>query len=145
MFDHWVRTHPVAKRLMNDPFPHYNALSYVFRKDRATGTRAKTFADIDSNVLGDNDSVPVEDGIDMEFLAMSSLRMNLSPEGMMGSRSGQLSDGRTGSSGQKRKRSMQQFETYDLIRECLHHDSESEGVTHEKLHEDVRFDEGRLL
>ncbi|KAL0536553.1 hypothetical protein IC582_025502 [Cucumis melo] len=98
MFDHWVQTHPIAKRLLNDPFPHYNALLYVFRKDRATGTRAKTFADIDLNVPADNDSVPVEDGIDMEFLAMSSSRMNLSSEGMMGGRSGQSSDGRTGSS-----------------------------------------------
>ncbi|KAA0035634.1 retrotransposon protein [Cucumis melo var. makuwa] len=64
---------------------------------------AETFADIDLNVPADNDSVPTEDGIDMEFPAMCSPRMNMSPKDMMGSRSSRSSDGRTGSSGLKRK------------------------------------------
>ncbi|KAA0037840.1 retrotransposon protein [Cucumis melo var. makuwa] len=51
-------------------------------------------------------SVPIEDGIDMEFSAMCSPRMNMSPEDMMGDRSSRSSNGRTGSSRQKRKRSM---------------------------------------
>uniref|UniRef100_A0A9I9D4Z6 Retrotransposon protein n=1 Tax=Cucumis melo TaxID=3656 RepID=A0A9I9D4Z6_CUCME len=119
VFDHWVQMHPAAKRLLNKPFLHYNALSYVFEKDQATGAHAETFADIDSNMSADYDSVPTKDGIDMEFPVMCSPRMNMSPKDMMGGRSGRSSDGRTGSSEQKRKHSMQQFETYDLIRECM--------------------------
>ncbi|KAA0033551.1 retrotransposon protein [Cucumis melo var. makuwa] len=90
VFDHWVWTHPAAKGLLNKPFPHYDALP-----------------------------VPTKDVIDMEFPAMCSPRMNMSPENMMGGRSGRSNDGRMGSNGQKRKHSMQQFETYDLIHECM--------------------------
>ncbi|KAL0537555.1 hypothetical protein IC582_026534 [Cucumis melo] len=71
------------------------------------------------NVPASYNSVPTKDVIDMEFPAMCSPRMNMSPENMMGGRSGRSSDGRTGSNGQKRKHSMQQFETYDLIHECM--------------------------
>ncbi|TYK02844.1 retrotransposon protein [Cucumis melo var. makuwa] len=106
---------PVAKRLLNK----YDALSHVFGKDRATGACAETFADIDSNVQTDNDSVPAEDGINMEFPAMCRPRMNMSPKDMMSGRSSQSSDARMVSSRQKRKRFMQQLETYDLIRKCM--------------------------
>uniref|UniRef100_A0A9I9CTL0 Retrotransposon protein n=2 Tax=Cucumis melo TaxID=3656 RepID=A0A9I9CTL0_CUCME len=119
VFDHWVRTHPTAKGFLNKPFPHYDTLSYVFGKYRATGAHSETFADIVSNVSVDNNSALAEDGIDMEFPAMCSPRMNMSPEDMIGGRSSRSSDGRTGSSEQKRKRSMQQFETFDLICECI--------------------------
>ncbi|XP_038881967.1 uncharacterized protein LOC120073288 [Benincasa hispida] len=37
IFDFWVRSHPNAKGLWNKPFPHYDELSSVCGKDRATG------------------------------------------------------------------------------------------------------------
>ncbi|KAA0036124.1 retrotransposon protein [Cucumis melo var. makuwa] len=70
-----VRSLGPVKGLLNKPFPHCEALSYVFEKDRATGVRVETFADIGSNVSADNDNVPVEDGINMEFPTMCSQRM----------------------------------------------------------------------
>ncbi|KAA0050379.1 retrotransposon protein [Cucumis melo var. makuwa] len=73
-----------VKGLLNKLFPHYDALSYVFGKDRATGDRAETFEDIASNVPTDNDRVPAEDDMDTKFLAICSPRMNMSPEDMMG-------------------------------------------------------------
>lgn len=45
------QSHPTSKGLLNKLFPYYNDLSYVFGKDRATGARSKTFADVRSNVL----------------------------------------------------------------------------------------------
>ncbi|TYK19822.1 retrotransposon protein [Cucumis melo var. makuwa] len=48
VLDHWVRMHP-ASGLLNKPFPHYDTLSYMFEKDRATGACAETFADIGEN------------------------------------------------------------------------------------------------
>ncbi|KAL0556675.1 hypothetical protein IC582_005190 [Cucumis melo] len=32
VLDNWIRTHPVAKGLLNKPFLHYDKLSYVFEK-----------------------------------------------------------------------------------------------------------------
>ncbi|KAA0038274.1 retrotransposon protein [Cucumis melo var. makuwa] len=84
VFDHWVRTHPIAEGLLNKPFLHYDALSYVFEKDRATKARVKTFADISLNVSASYDSVPTEDGLDMEFPAMCNPRINMSPKDIMG-------------------------------------------------------------
>ncbi|KAL4025449.1 hypothetical protein IC575_013846 [Cucumis melo] len=49
VFDDWVKSHPAAKGLLNKSFVHYDELSYVFGKDRATGGRAESFADIGSN------------------------------------------------------------------------------------------------
>ncbi|KAA0052358.1 putative nuclease HARBI1 [Cucumis melo var. makuwa] len=48
VFDNWVN-HPAAKGLLNKSFPHYDELSYVFGKDRATGGRAESSADVRSN------------------------------------------------------------------------------------------------
>ncbi|TYK11111.1 retrotransposon protein [Cucumis melo var. makuwa] len=47
VFDDW--SHPTVKGLLNKSFVHYDELSYVFGKDRATGGRAESFADIGSN------------------------------------------------------------------------------------------------
>ncbi|KAA0026207.1 retrotransposon protein [Cucumis melo var. makuwa] len=49
VFENWVRSHPVVKGLLNKPFLYYDKLAYVFRRDRATGHFAKTFANIESN------------------------------------------------------------------------------------------------
>uniref|UniRef100_A0A9I9EJ09 DUF8040 domain-containing protein n=1 Tax=Cucumis melo TaxID=3656 RepID=A0A9I9EJ09_CUCME len=42
-------SHPAAKGLLNKWFLHYDELSYVFGKDRATGGRVENFADVGSN------------------------------------------------------------------------------------------------
>ncbi|KAA0049675.1 retrotransposon protein [Cucumis melo var. makuwa] len=52
LFDNWVRSYPVAKGVLNKPFPYYDELTYVFGRDRATGRFAETFADVGSNELG---------------------------------------------------------------------------------------------
>ncbi|KAA0040975.1 retrotransposon protein [Cucumis melo var. makuwa] len=71
VFDSWVRIKN-SKGLLNKPFPYYDELSYVFGKDHAMGARAKTFADIESNVLDKSDRVQAEDGLDIEFPTMCS-------------------------------------------------------------------------
>ncbi|KAL4010676.1 hypothetical protein IC575_027687 [Cucumis melo] len=48
VFDDWVKSHPAAKGLLNKSFVHYDELSYVFGKDRATRS-GESFADIGSN------------------------------------------------------------------------------------------------
>ena len=68
---------------MNKSFPHNDEFSYVFGKDRVTGVRAETFMDIRFNVPGSSDGVPVEDGLEIEFLAMCSPRMNMSLDDKM--------------------------------------------------------------
>ncbi|KAA0062004.1 retrotransposon protein [Cucumis melo var. makuwa] len=78
--------------LLNKPFPLYDELLYVFRKDRATGAHAETFVDIRSNVPGGSKGVQQEDGLDMEFPTMYNPGMNMSPEDMMGTRLGKSID-----------------------------------------------------
>ena len=75
--------HPAAKGLLNKFFPHYDELSYVFRKVCMTGASTETFADIESNVPGESEGVETEDGLSMEFLTMCSPRMNMSLEDVM--------------------------------------------------------------
>ncbi|KAA0038312.1 retrotransposon protein [Cucumis melo var. makuwa] len=75
LFDNWVRSHPAAKGLLNKPFPYYDELTYVFGRDRATNRFAETFAD----------------GID------------LSQDDVRASQPSRASEGRTESSGSKRK------------------------------------------
>ena len=107
------------KGLLNKPFSYYDDLSYVFEKDRATGARAEMFADIGSNNPVASDGVRPEDDLDMEFPGMSSPRMNLSPDDMMGGRPSRSSNVRPGSSGSKRKRTMQQIDNLDVLRNAM--------------------------
>ncbi|KAA0053511.1 retrotransposon protein [Cucumis melo var. makuwa] len=88
LFDNWVRSHPAAKGLLNKPFPYYDELTYVFDRDRATGRFAETFAD----------------GVD------------ISQDDVRASRPSRASEGRTGSSGSKRKRGSQR----DFDVEAIH-------------------------
>ncbi|KAA0033261.1 retrotransposon protein [Cucumis melo var. makuwa] len=88
LFDNWVRSHPAAKGLLNKPFQYYDELTYVFGRDRATDRFAETFAD----------------GID------------LSQEDVRASRPSRASEGRTGSSGSKRKSGSQR----DFDVEAIH-------------------------
>ncbi|KAA0040952.1 retrotransposon protein [Cucumis melo var. makuwa] len=62
LFDNWVRSHPVAKGLLNKPFPYYDELTYVFDRDRATGRFAKTFADVGSNEPDEYDRFDMRNG-----------------------------------------------------------------------------------
>ncbi|TYK29878.1 retrotransposon protein [Cucumis melo var. makuwa] len=119
VFDSWARTHLACKGLLNKPFPHYDELSYVFEKDRTTGASVEMFTDIGSNVPGESDGVQAEDGLDMEFPTMCSLRMNVSLEDRMGARPSMSTVDRMGSSGSKRKR-RGQFETVDVFRDAMH-------------------------
>uniref|UniRef100_A0A9I9CVC0 Retrotransposon protein n=1 Tax=Cucumis melo TaxID=3656 RepID=A0A9I9CVC0_CUCME len=112
-------THLACKGLLNKPFPHYDELSYVFEKDRTTGASVEMFTDIGSNVPGESDGVQAEDGLDMEFPTMCSLRMNVSLEDRMGARPSMSTVDRMGSSGSKRKR-RGQFETVDVFRDAMH-------------------------
>ncbi|KAA0034865.1 retrotransposon protein [Cucumis melo var. makuwa] len=121
---------PCSKRTLEQAIFALRRIIVVFGKDRATGACAETFADIGSNVPTDNDSVPIEDDIDMEFPAMYSLRMNMSPEDMMG-----------GCDSSAENHCRMAGESY----EPGGRDDGVEGVAHEKLHQDARFDEGRLL
>uniref|UniRef100_A0A9I9CKE1 Retrotransposon protein n=2 Tax=Cucumis melo TaxID=3656 RepID=A0A9I9CKE1_CUCME len=91
----------------------------MFGKDYTIKAHAEMFRDIGCNMLGPNDGVPAEDGLEMELMAMYSLRMNMSSNDMMASRFGQSNYARSSSNGQKRKRDMQPFETYDLNRDAM--------------------------
>ncbi|KAK9279706.1 hypothetical protein L1049_013386 [Liquidambar formosana] len=42
VFDLWVKSHPAAKGLRNKPFPYYDTLLEIFKKDRATRLGATT-------------------------------------------------------------------------------------------------------
>ncbi|TYK11986.1 retrotransposon protein [Cucumis melo var. makuwa] len=90
LFDNWVRSHPAAKRLLNKPFSYYDKLTYVFGRDRVTGQFAETFADVEE--------------------------IDISQDDVRASRPSSASEGRTGSSGSKRKRGSQQ----DFDVEAIH-------------------------
>uniref|UniRef100_A0A9I9E610 DUF8040 domain-containing protein n=1 Tax=Cucumis melo TaxID=3656 RepID=A0A9I9E610_CUCME len=78
LFDNWVRSYPVAKGLLNKPFPYYDELTYVFGCDRATGRFAETFADVGSNELGgEYDRFYMGDGNE-EFPSVYSQGIDLS-------------------------------------------------------------------
>lgn len=95
------------KGLLNKPFAHYDELSYVFGKDLATRTHVEMFVDIRSNVLGPNNSVPAEEGLEIEFLTICNPRMNMSLNDMMADRSNWSNNTRPSSNDQKRKYNMQ--------------------------------------
>ncbi|KAL0561094.1 hypothetical protein IC582_001512 [Cucumis melo] len=78
LFDNWVRSYPVAKGVLNKPFPYYDELTYVFGRDRATGRFAETFADVGSNELGSEyDRFYMGDGNE-EFPSVYSQGIDLS-------------------------------------------------------------------
>nr|CAD1833871.1 unnamed protein product [Ananas comosus var. bracteatus] len=49
-YDDWCKLHIEAKGLWGVPFPHLDALSEIFGKDRATGERVKTFTEAVQNM-----------------------------------------------------------------------------------------------
>ncbi|KAL4035761.1 hypothetical protein IC575_004468 [Cucumis melo] len=108
--------HPAAKGLLNKPFPYYDELTYVFGRDRATGRFAETFADVGSNELGNGyDRFDMGDGNE-DFPPVYSQGIDLSQDDVRASRPSRASEGRTGSSGSKRKRESQR----DFDVEAIH-------------------------
>ncbi|KAL0544289.1 hypothetical protein IC582_019402 [Cucumis melo] len=104
LFDNWVRSHPAAKGLLNKPFPYYDELTYVFGRDRATDRFAETFADVGSNEPGGGyDRFDMGDGNE-DFPPVYSQGVDISQDDVRASRPSRASEGRTGSSGSKRKR-----------------------------------------
>ncbi|KAA0049911.1 retrotransposon protein [Cucumis melo var. makuwa] len=116
LFDNWVRSHPTAKGLLNKPFPYYDELTYVFGRDRATGRFVETFADVRSNEPGGGyDRFDMRDENE-EFPPVYSQGIDLSQDDVRASRPSRASEGRTGSSGSKRKRGSQR----DFDVEAIH-------------------------
>ncbi|KAL0549185.1 hypothetical protein IC582_013666 [Cucumis melo] len=103
VFDDWVKSHPTAKGLLNKSFPHYDELSYVFDKDRATRGRAKTFTDVGSNDPIGYEALATDAALNIDFQPMYSQGFNMSPDELMGARTARISEGRYVSSGSKRK------------------------------------------
>ncbi|KAA0047371.1 retrotransposon protein [Cucumis melo var. makuwa] len=80
LFDNWIRSHPATKGLLNKPFPHYDELTYVFCRDRATGRFAETFANVGSNEPGGGyDRFDMVDGNE-EFPPVYSQGIDLSQD-----------------------------------------------------------------
>ncbi|KAA0034933.1 hypothetical protein IC582_019653 [Cucumis melo] len=116
LFDNWVKSHPIAKGLLNKPFPYYDELTYVFDRDRATGRFAETFANVGSNEPGGGyGRFDMGDGND-EFPPVYSQWIDLLQDDVRASRPSRASEGRTGSSGTKRKRGSQR----DFDVEAIH-------------------------
>ncbi|KAA0057175.1 retrotransposon protein [Cucumis melo var. makuwa] len=72
VFDDWVKSHQTVKGLLNKSFFHYDELSYVFGKDRATGGRAKSFANVGSNDPAGYDAFAADAAPDTDLSPMYS-------------------------------------------------------------------------
>ncbi|KAA0062283.1 retrotransposon protein [Cucumis melo var. makuwa] len=102
--------------LLNESFSYYDELTYVFDRDRATGRFAETFADVGSNEPGGGyDRFDMGDGNE-DFQPVYSQGIDLSQDDLRASRPSRASEGRTGSSGSKRKRGSQR----DFDVEAIH-------------------------
>ncbi|KAA0047721.1 retrotransposon protein [Cucumis melo var. makuwa] len=102
------QSHLAAKGLLNQPFSYYDELTYVFDRDRTMGRFAETFAEVGSNEPGGGyDRFDMGDGNE-EFPPVYSQGIDLSQDDVRASRPSRASEGRTGSSGSKRKRGSQQ-------------------------------------
>ncbi|TYK04887.1 retrotransposon protein [Cucumis melo var. makuwa] len=67
VFDNWFKSHPMAKSLLNKSFPHYDELSYVFGKDRATEAQGETFVDVGLNDPARYEAFAIDVAPDMDF------------------------------------------------------------------------------
>ncbi|KAL4011834.1 hypothetical protein IC575_028897 [Cucumis melo] len=115
LFDDWVKSHPMAKGLLNKSFVHYDELSYVFGKDRATGGRAESFTDIGSNDPAGYDAFAADAAPDTNFSPMYSSGLNMSPDDLMETRTVRVSERRNVSSGSKRKRPGHVTDSGDIV------------------------------
>ncbi|TYK06168.1 retrotransposon protein [Cucumis melo var. makuwa] len=104
VFDNWVKSHPMAKGLLNRWFPRYGELLYIFGNDRTTGGRAETFSDIRFNDPTGYEGFIANAAHDIEFQTMYSYGLDISSNEVMETRTAWASEGRHVSSRPKRKR-----------------------------------------
>ncbi|KAA0055484.1 retrotransposon protein [Cucumis melo var. makuwa] len=116
--------HPAAKGLLNKSFVHYDELSYVFGKDRATGGRVESFADIGSNDSAGYDAFAADTAPDTDFSPMYSQGLNMSPDDLMGTRTARVSERRNVSSRSKRKRPGHATNSGDIVRNDIEYENE---------------------
>ncbi|KAA0035700.1 retrotransposon protein [Cucumis melo var. makuwa] len=114
-----IINHPAAKGLLNKSFVHYDELSYVFGKDRATGGRVESFADIGSNDPAGYDAFAADAAPDTNFSPMYSPRLNMSPDDLMETRTARVSERRNVSSGSKQKRTGHATDSGDIVRTAI--------------------------
>ncbi|KAA0046363.1 retrotransposon protein [Cucumis melo var. makuwa] len=124
VFDDWVKSHPAAKGLLNKSFVHYDELSYVFGKDRATGGRVESFADIGSNDPARYDAFAADAAADTNFSPMYSPGLNMSPDDLMETRTARVSERRNVSSRSKRKRIGHATDSGDIVRTAIEYGNE---------------------
>ncbi|KAA0063726.1 retrotransposon protein [Cucumis melo var. makuwa] len=124
VFDDWVKSHPAAKGLLNKSFFHYDELSYVFGKDRATGDRVESFANVRSNDPAEYDAFATDAVPDTDFPPMYSQGLNMSPDDLMGTRTARVSERRNVSSGSKRKRAGHATDSGDIVRTAIEYRNE---------------------
>ncbi|KAA0050216.1 hypothetical protein IC582_021749 [Cucumis melo] len=124
IFDDWVKSHPAAKGLLNKSFVHYDELSYVFGKDRATGGRTECFADIGLNNPAEYDAFAADAATDTDFPPMYSQGLNMSPDDLMGTRTARVSERRNVLSGSKRKRPGHATDSGDIVRTAIEYGNE---------------------
>ncbi|TYK14144.1 retrotransposon protein [Cucumis melo var. makuwa] len=74
MFNKWQ----LPKGLLNKLCPYYDELAYVFRRDRATGRGAETFADVKSNDPNGYEGFQLHDRNDIEIPTMYNQGFNMS-------------------------------------------------------------------
>ncbi|KAL0544588.1 hypothetical protein IC582_019705 [Cucumis melo] len=112
----WLWSYLAVKELLNKPFPYYEELTYVFGRNRATGRFIETFADVGSNKPGGGyDRFDMGDG-NKDFPPVYSQGIDLSQDDVRASRPSRALEGRTRSSGSKRKRGSQR----DFDVEAIH-------------------------
>ncbi|KAL0553898.1 hypothetical protein IC582_007802 [Cucumis melo] len=127
VFDDWVKSHPVAKGLLNKLFPHYDELLYVFGKDRVMEGRAETFANVGSvgsNGLAGYEAFVADATSDTDFQLMYSQGLNMSLDELMETRTPRVSEGRYVSSGSKRKRGGQAADSGEVIHIAIEYENE---------------------
>uniref|UniRef100_A0A9I9EKM1 DUF8040 domain-containing protein n=1 Tax=Cucumis melo TaxID=3656 RepID=A0A9I9EKM1_CUCME len=120
----WFESHPTAKGLLNKSFAHYDELSYVFGKDRATGGWVESFADIGSNHPVGYDAFPADAAPDTDFPPMYSPGLNISPDDLMETRTARVNERRNVSSRSKRKRPRHAIDSGDIVRTAIEYGNE---------------------
>ncbi|KAA0063924.1 retrotransposon protein [Cucumis melo var. makuwa] len=77
--DNWVRSHPVAKDILNKSLPYYDELAYVFDRDRATGHFVETFTNVGFNEPNGYEGFDMSDG-NKEFSSLYSQGIDISQD-----------------------------------------------------------------
>ncbi|KAL0536727.1 hypothetical protein IC582_025687 [Cucumis melo] len=119
-----VKSHLVAKGLLNKSFLHYDEQSHVFGKDHATRGWAESFADVGSKDPAGYDAFAADAAPDTNFPPMYSQRLNMSPDDLMGTRTARVSERRNVSSGSKRKRAGHVIDSGDIVRTGIEYGNE---------------------